>query len=58
MVGIVSIVGADGYPSTGSDALSPTWRLMKSRFGGLKLLVPTEFGDASPKPCHTFLQSI
>jgi mannan endo-1,4-beta-mannosidase len=41
---VVDIVGLDAYPSDPSDALSPDWLALKSRFDGVKLLALTEFG--------------
>jgi mannan endo-1,4-beta-mannosidase len=41
---VVDIVGVDAYPSDRSDALSPAWEALKSRFDGVKLLALTEFG--------------
>lgn len=41
---VVDVVGVDAYPSDRSDALSPAWEALKSRFDGVKLLALTEFG--------------
>jgi hypothetical protein len=41
---VVDVVGVDGYPSDRSDALSPQWEALKTRFDGVKLIALTEFG--------------
>ncbi len=41
---VVDVVGIDAYPKNPGDPLLSQWRLLNSRFNGVKLVALTEFG--------------